>query len=155
MKNLGAKSDYIKYLLLTYFKLLLIVSILGKLFFPTTALSYIISFVKRVGLARYFGLLNLFIYPHLIYSLLICIEVVILFFSVKNIKIFIRYISAFNLAMLLISSSGFFLNINADCGCFGEIITFSNSLHKIIFNLFNLLLGIVLIYVNQTHEHIE
>lgn len=142
---------FIEFLIINYFRILLILSVISKLLFPVSFQSYSISFLKYVGFNKFITESTEVSVSAIVFILYLIIQVsesFVLFSSFHSQKIFKisgLLLFLFLFAIVFISYS---LNIPGDCGCFGDIIEIKNSIWKVIFMLINLLL-IIFIIINK------
>lgn len=118
--------------------------------FPNTVQSYIASFLKATSISKIiyeYSSIKLTIVYFFIYLFIQLSEASIIYFSftqdIKFKKLLILLLSFF----LIISVVSYMLDIPSDCGCFGEVLEFSNDIYKVTFNLFNFMLAIIFIFV--------
>lgn len=143
---------YIKSIIKNYFRVLFLVSIVGKIIFPNTVQSYIASFLKNTSISK-------IIYKHLtikltivyfvIYLVIQLLEASILYFSFTSEKKFEKLIVVILSFFLFVTVLVLTLNIPGDCGCFGEILEFTNDIYKLIFSIFNLMIALIYILIKQ------
>lgn len=143
---------FINLIIKNYFRMLFLVSLISKTIFPNSVQSYIASFLKSTGISKIvFETLsiNLSIIYFVFYLILQILEVSILYYSFVQEKIFEKLITLTITFFLCISVFAYMLSIPGDCGCFGEVIEFSNNIYKVIFNLVNLIIVITYIIINK------
>lgn len=137
------KLHYIKLIILNYFRLVLITAVIGKLLYADTFYAYVLSFCKYWGINKV--IYDLGIDPSLmstvVYIIIQTIEAYLIYTSFKNKKQFVSGVSYLFVFFLLITSIAVMYNITGDCGCFGQIIEFTNSIEKIYFIVATLLLA--------------
>lgn len=142
----------IKSIIKNYFRVLFLVSIVGKIIFPNTVQSYIASFLKTTGTSKIiyeYLSIKLTIVYFFIYLVIQLSEASIIYFSftqeIKFKRLLILLLSFF----LFLNMVAYRLDIPGDCGCFGEVLEFSNDIYKLTFNLFNFMIAVLFILVRQ------
>lgn len=147
-----ALLPFINLIIKNYFRMLFLVSLISKTIFPNSVQSYIASFLKSTGISKIvFETLsiNLSVIYFVFYLILQLLEVSILYYSFVQEKIFEKLITLTITFFLCISVFAYMFNIPGDCGCFGEVIEFSNNIYKVIFNLVNLIIVVTYIVINK------
>jgi len=143
---------FIKSIIKNYFRVLFLISIVGKITFTNTVQSYIASFLKNTSISKIiYKYLNikLTIVYFAIYLIIQLLEVSLLYFSFTSEKKFEKLIVAILSFFLFVTVLALKLNIPGDCGCFGEILEFTNDIYKLIFSIFNLIIALIYILIKQ------
>lgn len=143
---------YIKSIIKNYFRVLFLVSIVSKIIFPNTVQSYIASFLKTTGISKiiYENLsIKLTAVYFVIYLIVQISETSILYFSFTKEVIFIKIMILTLTFFIALSMIAYKLNIPGDCGCFGDVLEFSNDIYKFIFNLSNLMIAFIYTIIQQ------
>lgn len=149
---------YIKSIIKNYFRVLFLVSIVGKIIFPSTVQSYIASFLKATGISKiiYENLsIKLTAVYFVIYLIVQISETSILYFSFTKELVFIKVMILMLTFFLVLSIIAVKYNIPGDCGCFGDILEFSNDIYKFIFNSSNLIIAFIYTVIRQRLKNFD
>lgn len=134
-------------IILNYFRLLFVTAIISKIVYSDSLISSILQLWVKTGIFPYYNYKYVLLF--LVLFVVILWEVLILYFSFTNLCLFTCYNISFIFLVGIYSFVTHILDISGDCGCFGKIIVFENTSHKIMFNTFNLLLVSYFMLLNR------
>lgn len=116
-----------------FFVFLFIISIVSKILYPVPFYSFTISIFKYSGIGFIYSYIPSNVIAILLLSLVIFIEVSIIYVFFKDVSRAFIYVFLFLNTSLIILSVSYILGIPIDCGCFGKIIVFDNDLYHLFF----------------------
>ena len=135
-------------IIIFFFILLYGLSILGKLLYPETFQSWIKSFLLYgIGYTDISSnATNAIFYATLSVELFLITSL----HQLKSVILKLNF--ALCCVFLTVIAIGYILNLPADCGCFGDIVKFENSLGKLLFNIGLCVLSGLLIFLEKKNS---
>jgi len=136
-------------IIIKFFLIIFSTSVIAKLIYTYTFYSFLISIFRFLNIDYIFNNIPSKFVVILILSIIIIIEITIIYFSFK------KYFNIINLLFLLISLTviifSYSSGIDMDCGCFGKIVVIENQLYHIYFLLFLLTLLFISMILKSKH----
>jgi len=149
MKDFLAYTDYLSILI---FRIIFIFSFVGKLLYPYTFNSYIISIFKYHEITFLFDFIGIDLSLFIILSLILMAEAFLLYYSFTDKYIFFYGTMAFFFSTTLIVLYGYLVGINGDCGCYGLIFSFDNNETHLVLNILFLMMSLLAIVSRRKTE---
>jgi hypothetical protein len=140
--------NLLKLTLTIYFRGIFIITILGKLIFPTTFKSFIISLFKYYDIQYIFLYIEKETILYFLFLTILLIETYLLYLSYIDLQLFAKYLIVFFIFTTVFSLALFTQKVPFDCGCFGNIFTFENSFDKLLFNFISLIFSVIFFLSN-------